>query len=111
MKRDDLQETLLAIRELAHSSCHLANLAARLTRGSDDPDAARASQAALEASTLAAESAFTLDDALRGELDPSTIQWISMETLDHAQHAVRQARESVEAALYLLLRAPPVRGR
>lgn len=106
MREEELHETLRAIRELAHSACHLANLAGRLTRGSQDADAVGASQAALEASTRAAQSAFALDDAYRGGVDPAAILWISLETLDASQHAVRLAREAVEAALAVTMSAP-----
>lgn len=110
MREEDLHETLRAIRELAHSSCYLANLASRLTRDAKDPDALAASHAALEASTQAAESAFTLDDALRTEMDAAAILWLSLETLEVAQRAVRLAREAVEAALALTMGGPVARA-
>lgn len=106
MREEDLHETLQAIRELAHSACHLANLAARLTRGSEDREALLASHAALEASTRAAESAFALDDAFRTGIDPAAVMWISLETLETSQQAVRLAREAVEAALAIAMSAP-----
>ena len=113
MREEDLHETLRAIRELAHSACHLATLAARLTRGSQDRETLVASEAALQASTRAAESAFALDDAYRSEMDPAAVLWISLETLETAQHAVRLAREAVEAALGVAMSAPvrrPIRS-
>lgn len=106
MREEDLHETLRAIRELAHSACHLANLAARLTRASQEPEARAASLAALEASTRAAERAFALDDALRSEMEPAAALWISLETLETSQHAVRLAREAVEAALSVVMSGP-----
>lgn len=109
MKDLDLQETLRAVRELASASCHLANLSARLTLGSEESEAVRASEAALHASSLAAEGTFALDDALKSNTDPAALLWLSLETMEGAQAAVRTAREAVEVALAHLMNAPSSR--
>lgn len=111
MREDDLHEALRAVRELANASCYLANLSARLTRGSADPEARAASEAALRASTAAAESSFMLDDALRGEMEPAAILWAALETLEVAQRAVRDSREAVEAALAVAMGTPGAKAR
>ena len=65
-----------------------------------------ASQAALEASTRAAESAFALDEAFRSDMDAAALLWTSLEALEASQQAVGFAREAVEAALALSMEAP-----
>lgn len=106
MREEDLHDTLRAIRELTHASCHLANLAARLTRDAPHPDAVAAAEAAFEASLRAAEGAFTLDDAFRSGCDSAAVLWLALEALETSQHAIRASREAVEAALAVVMAAP-----
>lgn len=103
LREEDLRETLAAIRELAHSACHLADLAARMTRRCEDPELLDASRAATEASLRAAEGAFALEDALETDLDHAAVLWLSVETLASSQYAVQAAREAVESALALVM--------
>lgn len=93
----NLDDAIVAARELSRVACHLADVAARATRSSALPENSNAGARAMDASLRAARAAFLLDDAARARVRGDDAIWLAIDTIAVAEDAIGLAREALES--------------